>query len=119
MDDYNPEDELKHVQDYVPLEYKSKVIAYINEHPKHKFETIKAKFAKLKRKEYISRWRQDVKNGGNRQDKLKMIDAETFERFKEARAYYEQVKINSWYYLCMKMRRCAFFKNQHFNNAVY
>lgn len=41
MDDYNPDDELKHVQDYVPLQYKEKVIAYIDKHPKHKFETIK------------------------------------------------------------------------------
>lgn len=101
MDDYNPEYELKHVQDYVPLEYKEKVIVYINQHPKHKFETIKATFAKLKRKEYIPRWRQDVKNGGNRQDKLKMIDVETFERFKEARACYEQVKINIHGIICV------------------
>ena len=48
-------------------------------------------FSKLKRKETLEKWKQNVKYGGNKFDKMTVINSETYERFKDARENHEQV----------------------------
>lgn len=47
----------------------------------------------MTRKDHLAKWKEDVKKGGTQYDKWIHIDSETFERFKEARASYEQVSL--------------------------
>jgi len=76
------------------LEYKEKVVALAQAHPKWSLATLK-KYGggRLKRKDYLQRWKEDVEKGGTRFDKLRTIDSETFTRFREARSRLEQVKM--------------------------
>lgn len=76
------------------MEYKEKVVALAQAHPKWNLATLQKHGARrLKRKDYLQRWKEDVQKGGTRIDKLRTIDSETFDRFIEARRYLEQVKM--------------------------
>ena len=89
---FNPRDYEEPPADYVSLSYKARAVAYADAHPNYSISTLQYQgFSKLKRKGYLSRWRNDVASGGTRYDKLQFIDSETFERFKEARNRKEQV----------------------------
>ncbi|XP_077279989.1 uncharacterized protein LOC143907229 [Temnothorax americanus] len=91
-EDYDPTDYEEPSDDYIPLQYKEKVVALAEAHPHWNLKTLQKRGAsRLKRKDYLIQWKADVKSGGTRMDKLQTIDAETFERFKEARNCYEQV----------------------------
>jgi len=41
------------------------------------------------------RWREDLANGGSKFDKMQIINAVTFERFKESRSRLEQVNLRN------------------------
>lgn len=89
-----PEEFQKPPFDYIPLEYKMKTVALAETHPKWSLATLQKKgCSRLKRKDDLKKWAEDVKKGGTHFDKWVHIDAETFERFKEARASYEQVSL--------------------------
>lgn len=80
--------------EYISLEYKEKVVALAEAHPKWNLATLKKNGAsRLKRKDYLQRWKKDLPKGGTRIDKLRTINSETFDRFTEARRSLEQVNI--------------------------
>ncbi|KYM98426.1 hypothetical protein ALC62_10866 [Cyphomyrmex costatus] len=90
--DYIPEDYKEFSAEYIPLEYKEKIVALAQAHPKWSLTTLQRCGAhRLKHKAYLQRWKEDIKKGGTRFDKLGKIDSETFERFGEARRCLEQV----------------------------
>ena len=92
-DDYDPEDHEAFRMDYIPLDYKVRVLALVEAHPTWSLETLRKSGARrLKRKEYLAQWEKDVQTGGTRYDKLHKIDIDTFERFKKARASGQHVK---------------------------
>ncbi|XP_011702627.1 PREDICTED: uncharacterized protein LOC105458780 [Wasmannia auropunctata] len=71
---------------------KEKVVALAQAHPKWNLATLKKQGAnRLKHKDYLQRWKEDIKKGGTRLDKWEKINSETFERFNEARCRLEQV----------------------------
>lgn len=76
------------------MEYKETVVALAQMNPKWNLATLQKKGAsRLKRKDYLQRWKEDIKKGGTRFDKLRTIDSETFDRFIEARRNLEQVNM--------------------------
>ncbi|RLU18846.1 hypothetical protein DMN91_009204, partial [Ooceraea biroi] len=78
--------------DYIPLEYKTKTVALAKAHPKWSLANLQKKgCSRLKRKEDLKKWADEVKQGGTNFDEWIHIDTETFERFKEAKSFYEQV----------------------------
>ncbi|XP_025160571.1 uncharacterized protein LOC112589900 [Harpegnathos saltator] len=90
--DYNPLDYAEPPTDYIPLEYKAKIVALAEAHPHWNLKTLQRQGGShLKRKDYLIQWKKDVKSGGTRVDKWQTIDNETFEHFREARSCYEQV----------------------------
>jgi hypothetical protein len=79
------------------LEYKQKVVALAEAHPKWSLANLHKKGAyRLKRKDHLKRWKEDIQKGGTRIDKLRVIDSETYHRFIEARRSLEQVKSNKF-----------------------
>ncbi|XP_071652218.1 uncharacterized protein [Temnothorax longispinosus] len=89
-EDYEPKKFQKQLFDYIPLEYKMKTVALAEAHPKWSLANLHKKgCSRLKKKEDLKIWAEDVKKGGTHFDKWTYIDTETFERFKEARASYE------------------------------
>lgn len=92
-DDFMAEEFQPEPLDYIPLWYKEKVVALAAAHPKWNLKTLQANgAARLKHKETLYRWKEDVKRGGTNFDKWKTIEHETYERFVEARNNMEQVK---------------------------
>lgn len=78
--------------DYVPLSYKERAVALAVAHPKWSLKSLQSHgVSRLKHKSMLYRWKEDVKRGGTRLDKLNTIDRETYERFVEARQNLEQV----------------------------
>lgn len=78
--------------EYIPLSYKERAVAIADAHPKWTLKTLQRRGAsRLKHKQYLYRWKEDVKHGGNHFDKWYTIDNETYERFLEARSSMEQV----------------------------
>lgn len=74
-------------------QYKQKVIRLSDLHPNWSLKTLqKNGCKKLKSMRMLKKWREDVKRGGSRYDKLKRIDEETYENFVQARYYCEQVR---------------------------
>ncbi|KAL1514381.1 hypothetical protein ABEB36_003648 [Hypothenemus hampei] len=92
-DEFDPvEYEKKTSQEYIPLQYKLKAVAFANANPKASLQTIQSRgFAKLKDKKTLLRWKKVVQKGGSRIDKLNMINEQCFERFVENRKNHEQV----------------------------
>lgn len=76
------------------MEYKARTVALAEAHPKWSLASLHKKgCSRLKRKEDLKKWKQDVKKGRTRNDKVTRIDTEIFNRFLEARVSYEQVKL--------------------------
>lgn len=92
-EDYEPK-ELETPFDYIPLEYKARTVALSEAHPKWSLATLHKKgCTRLKRKDDLKKWKEDVKKGGTHIDKWIHIDTETFNRFVEARSFYKQVNL--------------------------
>lgn len=90
--DYTPEDFEEPPHDHISLEYKEKVVALAQAHPKWSLAVLQKNGAsRLKRKDYLQRWKEDIVNGGGRIDKLNKINSEVFDLFTEARSCLEQV----------------------------
>lgn len=95
-DEYEPPEKEKKITDYIPLEYKIKVVNMVREHPKWSLSNLKKKgCSRLKSIQHIYRWREDIKRGGTTIDKYSLIDSWTYDRFAEARANYQQVTTRS------------------------
>lgn len=78
--------------DYIPLEYKIKVLNIAKAHPTWKLETLqKHGCGHLKRMDHLKLWKKDVEQGGTRFDKFHVIDSWTYDRFVEMRRNYKQV----------------------------
>lgn len=79
--------------EYIPLEYKIKVVNLAKEHPKWSLKTLqKNGCSRLKSMKLLYRWKEDIKRGGTRIDKYTAIDSWTYDRFVEAcRANHQQV----------------------------
>ncbi|GBO19182.1 hypothetical protein AVEN_38866-1 [Araneus ventricosus] len=45
----------------------------------------------FKKMEYLSKWEEEIKKGGNLFDKYSILDSWTYDRFVEARENYQQV----------------------------
>lgn len=92
--DYIPEDYEKPSVEYIPLEYKIKVVALAQAHPKWSLAVLQKNGAsRLKRKVILLQWKEDIRKGGTRINRLRIINSETFDRFVEARGRLEQVKL--------------------------
>ncbi|XP_070171198.1 uncharacterized protein [Polyergus mexicanus] len=90
--DFNPEDFEEPSKEYILLEYKEEVVGLAQAHPKWSLAALhKNGASRLKRKDHLQRWKENVQKGGTRIDKLRTIDSETFDRFTEARHCLEQV----------------------------
>ncbi|XP_044583973.1 uncharacterized protein LOC123264637 isoform X2 [Cotesia glomerata] len=80
------------MMDYIPLEYKIKVLNIAKAHPSWKLETLqKNGCSHLKRMDHLKVWKKDVEHGGTKFDKYHVIDSWTYDRFVEARQNYQQV----------------------------
>lgn len=91
-DEYEPEEKRPRELEHVPLDYKVKVVNIAKAHPTWSLQTLQKKgCSRLKKKEYISRWEEDIKKGGTLFDKYAVIDSWTYDRFMEARQGYHQV----------------------------
>lgn len=74
------------------MDYKIKVVNIAKKHPTWNLQSLqKNGCSRLKRKEYLSKWEEDIKKGGNKFDKYTIIDSWTYDRFVEARQNYQQV----------------------------
>lgn len=103
------EEQFEEKVDYIPLSYKERAVALAEAHPKWSLKTLqKQGCSRLKDKRRLHQWKQDIKRGGTIFDKWKHIETETFDRFKEARECFEQVKL---YKIFVE------FKNQSLNNT--
>lgn len=92
IDDYVPDEKKRKMADYIPLEYKIKVLNIAKAHPTWKLETLqKHGCGHLKRMDDLKLWKKDVEQGGTRFDKFHVIDSWTYDRFVEMRRNYKQV----------------------------
>ncbi|XP_067212474.1 uncharacterized protein [Linepithema humile] len=91
-ENYEPEEFESAPYQHITLEYKARTVALAEAYPKWSLAILHKKgCSRLKRRDDLKKWKKDVKNGGTRRDKWMHIDAETFDRFVEARASCEQV----------------------------
>ncbi|XP_020292188.1 uncharacterized protein LOC109858896 [Pseudomyrmex gracilis] len=90
-DEYMLEEETK-VMDYIPLEYKIKVVNMAKQHPHWNLKTLQKKgCSRLKNIKCLPRWEKDIKHGGTNIDKYTIINSWTYDRFVEAKNNYQQV----------------------------
>lgn len=86
-----PEKENKSME-YIPLDYKIKVVNMVKEHPKWTLKNLHKKgCSRLKSMKHLYRWEEDIKRGGTTIDKYNIINSWTYDRFVEARVNYQQV----------------------------
>lgn len=91
-DEYEPPEKKSKELDYIPLEYKIKCINIAKAHPQWSLKALQSKGChRLKKKEYLSRWEEEIKKGGSVFDKYSAIDSWTYDRFVEARDNFQQV----------------------------
>lgn len=91
-DEYEPREKQKRKTEHIPLDYKIKAVNIAKKHPNWSLETLKKNGCRrLQKKEYLSKWEEDIKKGGNTFDKYAIIDSWTYDRFVEARQNYQQV----------------------------
>lgn len=84
--------EKEQVAEYIPLEYKIKVVNIAKEHPKWSLQNLQKKGClHLKSMKHLHRWEEDIKRGGTTIDKYTIINSWTYDRFVEARANNQQV----------------------------
>nr|XP_034184617.1 uncharacterized protein LOC117606357 [Osmia lignaria] len=82
----------EHERDFIPLEYKKKVVAMARAYPKWSLATLQKKGASLLRKKVLLKtWEADIAAGRTLFDKYAAINDLTFKRFEEARNNLEQV----------------------------
>lgn len=88
---YQPE-EKKSKSEYIPLEYKVKVVNISKSHPTWTLKTLhKRGCSRLKRVDFLPKWEEQIKSGGTAFDKYATIDSWTSDRFQEARKNCQQV----------------------------
>ncbi|CAF5195092.1 unnamed protein product [Rotaria magnacalcarata] len=72
MDDFD-ENQQMHIYNQFTLEEMEDIIEWVDQHPNYKFTTIKYRFRKVKLPNYISRFREYIKENGTRLEKLDKI----------------------------------------------
>ncbi|XP_076284711.1 uncharacterized protein LOC143211135 [Lasioglossum baleicum] len=88
---YEPEEKKRH-WDNVSLDTKIKTVTLARRNPSWSLSTLQSKGSKcLKNKKYLLRWENYIKDGGTIYDKYNAINQWTYDRFKEARANFQQV----------------------------
>ncbi|XP_036144190.1 uncharacterized protein LOC118646035 [Monomorium pharaonis] len=90
--DYEPKEKKSKKQDFIPLNYKIKVVNIAKSHPKWSLKNLhKKRCSQLKRMDQLPIWEQHIKSGGTVFDKYTIIDSWTYDRFIEARQINQQV----------------------------
>ena len=91
-DDYEPEEKKEKLVEYIPLEYKIKVVNIAKKHPGRSLKVLQRQGChRLKYMKDIPRWEESIKSGGTLIDKYNTIDSWTYDRFTEARENNQQV----------------------------
>lgn len=72
MDDFD-ENQQMHIYNQFTLEEMEDIIEWVDQHPNYKFATIKHRFRKVEFPNYISRFREYIKENGTRLEKLDKI----------------------------------------------
>lgn len=93
-DEYLPEEKKtkKRVVEYIPLDYKIKVVNIARTHPTWNLKTLQKNGChRLNKMRYLSIWREDIIKGGNVFDKYSFVDNWTYDRFFEARQDFQQI----------------------------
>jgi hypothetical protein len=71
---------------YIPLETKIKIVNLAREHPRWSLKTLQNMGGSaLKNKKHLSRWREEIRKGGNKWEKFEAINKWVLDRFHEAR----------------------------------
>ncbi|KAJ8960708.1 hypothetical protein NQ314_006019 [Rhamnusium bicolor] len=92
QDEYEPEQKRKKEMEYIPLDYKIKVVNLAKQYPKWGLRSLQRKgCSRLKNMTDLKRWEKDIKCGGTTIDKYAIIDSWTYNRFVEARQADQQV----------------------------
>lgn len=87
-----PKEKKRKDVEYISLDYKTKIISLAKTNPTWTLQTLQKKGgSRLKRKDHLKRWGEDVKKDGTNADKLHIIDTWTYDRFVEARQNNNQV----------------------------
>ncbi|XP_046734590.1 uncharacterized protein LOC124404482 [Diprion similis] len=86
-DEYQPDEETtKPDIDYVPIEYKIKIVNMAKAHPKWSLKTLHRKGgSRLKRLDQLKLWEKQITSGGTNKDKFNIIDSCTYDSFVQAR----------------------------------
>ncbi|CAF4778275.1 unnamed protein product [Rotaria socialis] len=85
MDDFE-ENQQMHIYNQFTLEEMEDIIEWVDQHPNYKFTTIKHRFQKVKFPNYISRFREYIKENGTRLEKLDKIKQFMWDEFYIKRA---------------------------------
>ncbi|CAF1539694.1 unnamed protein product, partial [Rotaria sp. Silwood1] len=80
MDDFDDDQEM-HIYNQFTLEEMEDIIEWVDQHPNYKFTTIKHRFRKVKFPNYISRFREYIKENGTRLEKLDQIKQFMWDEF--------------------------------------
>ncbi|CAF5198942.1 unnamed protein product [Rotaria magnacalcarata] len=80
MDDFD-ENQQMHIYNQFTLEEMEDIIEWVDQHPNYKFTTIKHRFRKVKFPNYISRFREYIKENGTRLKKLDKIKQFMWDEF--------------------------------------
>ncbi|GFY70869.1 HTH CENPB-type domain-containing protein [Trichonephila inaurata madagascariensis] len=90
-DEYEPEEKKRDIK-HIPLDYKIKTVNMAKKHPTWSIKTLHSRgCGRLKKKEHLPKWEEDIIKGGNKFDKYALIDSWTYDRFVEARENFHQV----------------------------
>lgn len=92
-DDYEPPEKMtKAEKDFIPLDYKIKVVNLAKTNPGWSLQSLQRRGAhRLKRKDDLKKWEEQIRNGGTTKDKYNTIDSWVNDRFTEARQCNQQV----------------------------
>lgn len=84
-DEYHPDEKKAKQVEYIPLDYKVKVVN-IAKHPNWNLKNLQKKGCiRLKSMKDLKRWEEHIKKGGTIIDKYTTIDSWTYDRFIKAR----------------------------------
>lgn len=92
-DDYEPPEKMpKAEKDFIPLDYKIKVVNLAKANPGWSLQSLQRRGAhRLKKKSDLQRWEEQIRKGGTTKDKYNTIDSWVNDRFTEARQCNQQV----------------------------
>jgi len=91
-DEYQPDEKKAKQVEYIPLDYKVKVVNIAKQHPNWNLKNLQKKgCSRLKNMKDLKRWEEHIKKGGTIIDKYTTIDSWTYDRFTEARENLQQV----------------------------